>query len=88
MASDKGIGAIMLLASTLGMLIYIYLIMLYPLLILQITAVIAVIGILGIIAWIGYTMVTTPPPPPIEEEPPAPINEDKNDGDKKWVSIV
>tara|TARA_B100000315_G_scaffold220012_1_gene222322 strand:+ start:936 stop:1220 length:285 start_codon:yes stop_codon:yes gene_type:complete len=70
LASDKGIGALLLISGIAGILIYGYLLFFYnanmTTLILQITAFLAIAMILAIIAWIGYTMATTPPPEPLD----------------------
>jgi len=67
MASDRAIGALILAASLIGIILYGWLVFLWaPMIVLQITAFIAVAFVLGILAWIGYTMATTPPPQPIE----------------------
>ena len=68
MANDRTVGAGILLGSIVGILLYIYLIITYPLIVLMITALVGVVLILGIMAWIGYTMATAPPPSPVEEE--------------------
>jgi len=67
---DQAIGAIILIASILGIVIYGWLLFftLWALIVLQITIFIAVVVILAILAWIGWTMATTPPPKPIEPE--------------------
>ncbi|MEM0054028.1 MAG: transcriptional regulator [Nitrososphaeria archaeon] len=67
MSKDQLIGALLLVGSVIGIIVYGYLLYLYPQLILQITAFVAVAGVLGIVGWIGYTLATTPPPKPIEE---------------------
>lgn len=65
---DQAIGAIILIASITGIVIYGWLLFfINALLVLQISAFIVVVAILGILAWIGWTMATTPPPAPIEE---------------------
>jgi len=66
---DQLIGALILLGSVAGIILYAWLIFLSPwsALIIQLTAFIAVGGVLAILAWIGYTLATTPPPKPIEE---------------------
>ncbi|MCP8317501.1 MAG: transcriptional regulator [archaeon] len=70
MEKDQAIGAIILIASILGIVIYGWLLFftLWALIVLQITIFIAVVVILAILAWIGWTMATTPPPKPIEPE--------------------
>lgn len=72
MNKDQGIGAVILLASVAGIVLYAWLIYAFTILVLQITAFVAVAGILGIAAWIGWTMATTPPPAPFEPEPASP----------------
>jgi len=69
MNKDQGIGAIVLVGSVVGIVLYAWLIYAFTILLLQITAFIAVAGMLGIAAWIGWTMATTPPPAPFEPEP-------------------
>jgi predicted DNA-binding transcriptional regulator len=65
---DQAIGALMLIVSIAGIIIYGWLLFfINALFVLQVSAFIAVVAILGILAWIGYTMATTPPPAPIEE---------------------
>ena len=68
MNKDQAIGAIILVISIAGILIYAWLIYAYPVVVLQITAFVAVAGILVIVGWIGWTMATTPPPAPLEPE--------------------
>jgi len=65
---DQSIGAIILVASVIGIVAYGWLLYAFPTVVLQVTAFIAVAGILGILVWIGWTMATTPPPAPIEAE--------------------
>jgi predicted DNA-binding transcriptional regulator len=69
MNKDQGIGAVILVGSVAGIVLYAWLIYAFTILVLQITAFVAVAGILGIAAWIGWTMATTPPPAPFEPEP-------------------
>jgi predicted DNA-binding transcriptional regulator len=69
MNRDQGIGAILLLAGIVGIVIYAWLLYAYAIVVLQITAFIAVAAVLVILAWIGWTMATTPPPAPLEPEP-------------------
>ena len=65
---DQLIGALMLIVSIAGIVIYGWLLFFVASqLVLQISVFIAVGAILGILAWIGYTLATTPPPAPIEE---------------------
>ncbi|MCP8321592.1 MAG: transcriptional regulator [archaeon] len=68
MSKDQVIGAIIMIAGILGMIIYGWLLFfIAPQLVLQISVFIAVVAILAILAWIGWTMATTSPPTPIEE---------------------
>lgn len=69
MNKDQGIGAVLLLASIIGVILYSWLVFLSPWWkeILQLTAFVAVGFVLFILGWIGYTLATTPPPKPIEE---------------------
>jgi predicted DNA-binding transcriptional regulator len=69
MNKDQGIGAVILVASIVGIVVYTWLLITYAILVLQITAFIAVALVLIIAAWIGWTMATTPPPAPLEPEP-------------------
>jgi predicted DNA-binding transcriptional regulator len=68
MNKDQAIGAVILIASVVGALVYGWLIYAFPMVILQITAFLAVATVLVILAWIGWTMATTPPPAPLEAE--------------------
>ena len=69
MSKDRGLGALLLFASVVGIILYGWLVFMseWSLLALQATGFIAVAGVLGIAAWIGYTMATTPPPQPLED---------------------
>ena len=69
MSKDQALGALLLIASVGGIILYGWLVFLteWSLVVLQATGFIAVAGVLGIIAWIGYTLATTPPPPPLED---------------------
>jgi predicted DNA-binding transcriptional regulator len=69
MNKDQGIGAVLLVAGIVGIIIYAWLLYAYALVVLQVTAFIAVAAVLVILAWIGWTMATTPPPAPLEPEP-------------------
>jgi len=69
MNKDQGIGAVLLVASIVGVIVYAWLLFTYAIVVLQITAFIAVAAVLVIVAWIGWTMATTPPPAPLEPEP-------------------
>jgi predicted DNA-binding transcriptional regulator len=71
MNKDQGIGAVLLVAGIVGILVYAWLLFAYAIVVLQITAFIAVAAVLVILAWIGWTMATTPPPAPLEPEPSA-----------------
>lgn len=70
-SKDQTIGAVILIACVLGIVVYGWLVFLTAewvrLLVLELTGFVAVGGVLAIGAWIGYTMATTPPPKPIEE---------------------
>ncbi|MGA2239471.1 MAG: transcriptional regulator [Candidatus Bathyarchaeia archaeon] len=70
MNKDQGIGAVILVASIIGIILYAWLLFTYAIVVLQITAFVAVAAVLVILAWIGWTMATTPPPAPLETEPP------------------
>jgi len=69
LSRDQVIGALILVASVIGIIIYGWVLFFteWAILLLQITGFVAVAAILGILAWIGYTLATTPPPKPIEE---------------------
>ena len=69
MNRDQVIGALILAASVIDIVIYGWVLFFteWTILLLQITGFVAVAAILGILAWIGYTLATTPPPKPIEE---------------------
>ena len=69
MNKDRAIGAIILVASIAGIIIYGWLIYAWPLIVIQITAFLGIAVVLVILAWIGWTMATTPAPAPIEPEP-------------------
>jgi predicted DNA-binding transcriptional regulator len=70
MNKDQGIGALILVASIIGVIVYAWLLFTYAIVVLQITAFVAVAAILVIAGWIGWTMATTPPPAPLDTEPP------------------
>jgi len=63
------LGALILVASVIGIIVYGWILFFteWTILLLQITGFVAVAAVLGILAWIGYTLATTPPPKPIEE---------------------
>jgi len=69
LSRDQVIGALILAASVIGIIVYGWILFFteWTLLLLQITGFVAVVAVLGILAWIGYTLATTPPPKPIEE---------------------
>ena len=69
MNKDQGIGAVILVASIVGVVVYAWLLYAYAIVVLQITAFVAIGAMLLILAWIGWTMATTPPPAPFEPEP-------------------
>jgi predicted DNA-binding transcriptional regulator len=71
MNKDQGIGAVLLVATIIGIPVYAWLLFAYAIVVLQITAFIAVASVLVIAAWIGWTMATTPPSAPLEPEPVA-----------------
>ncbi len=73
MASDRSIGAVILVGSALGIVIYGLLLYFFTKAILELTAFLAVVVLLGILAWIGWTMATTPPPEPMPEVAPTSI---------------
>ncbi|MEM0505894.1 MAG: transcriptional regulator [Thermosphaera sp.] len=66
MNRDQAIGALVLVASVAGILVYAWLVLFSPwsLFVLQLTALMAVCNVLVILAWIGYSLATTPPPKP------------------------
>ena len=69
MNSDRVIGALIMIGSIAGIVLYAWLLFLteWSLVALQFTGLIAVGGVLLIVAWIGYSLVTTPPPQPVED---------------------
>ena len=69
MSRDQVIGALILAASVIGIIVYGWILFFteWTILLLQLTGFVAVAAVLGILAWIGYTLATTPPPKPIEE---------------------
>ena len=69
MNRDQLVGALILIASIIGILVYGWILFFtgWTLILLQLTGFIAVAAVLGILAWIGYTLATTPPPKPIED---------------------
>jgi predicted DNA-binding transcriptional regulator len=84
MNKDQAIGAVLLVAGIIGIVIYAWLLIAYAIVVLQVTAFIAVAAVLVILAWIGWTMATTPPPAPLEPEPQtAPSSEGTVNPEKK-----
>ena len=75
MEKDQSIGLLIFVASIIGILAYLWLVITYPLIVLQITAFVGVALLLAILGWIGWTMARTPPPPPIEPDPDQPVEE-------------
>ena len=69
MSKDQIWGAVILLGSIAGVVIYFYLVFIsaWARLTIQISAFAAVGAVLMIVAWIGYTLATTPPPTPLED---------------------
>ncbi|MDJ0273139.1 MAG: hypothetical protein QXN23_00485 [Candidatus Caldarchaeum sp.] len=72
MARDQTLGALLMIVSIAGIILYAWALFLPPIpgldtVVLKLTGIVAVGGVLGIIAWIGYTLATTPPPKPLEE---------------------
>ncbi len=70
--SDKSIGAVLLIGSIAGIVIYAWLMFFVPnpevvLWVVRITLFAGVGAILTVVGWIGYTLVSTPPPEPITE---------------------
>jgi len=78
MGKDQATGALILVASIVGILVYGWLVFLtgWSMLVLQLTGFVAITGILGILSWIGYTLATTSPPQPIESMEPEPTQRD------------
>jgi predicted DNA-binding transcriptional regulator len=67
MHRDQLIGALLLLVSIVGIIVYGFLLYSFPIIVLQITGFVIIAGALAVVCWIGYTLMTTPPPKPIEE---------------------
>ncbi|RLE63186.1 MAG: transcriptional regulator [Thermoprotei archaeon] len=69
MSRDQAVGVLLMLAGTLGIILYGWLVFLteWSILILKITGFAVVGALLAILAWIGYMLATTPPPRPVEE---------------------
>jgi predicted DNA-binding transcriptional regulator len=70
MSKDQAIGAAILVASAVGLVVYAYLLYMFPTIVLQLTAFVGVALVLVILGWIGWTMATTPPPAPLDMEGP------------------
>ncbi len=80
--SDKSIGAVLLIGSIIGILVYAWLMFFAPnievtLWAIRITLFAGVGAILTILGWIGYTLVSTPPPEPIAELEQPKIEQDE-----------
>jgi predicted DNA-binding transcriptional regulator len=71
MSKDQTYGAVILVASIVGLIVYSWLLYSYALIVLQLTAFVAVALVLVITGWIGWTMATTPPPAPLDVSPPS-----------------
>ena len=71
MTKDQLIGALILIGSIAGIVIYGWLVGFspWPVITVQVTAFLGIAAILAILAWIGWTLATTPAPTPIEETP-------------------
>jgi hypothetical protein len=73
-SKDQSFGAVIFIACVFGIILYAWLLYMWPMITLQATGFIAVTGVLAIGAWIGWVMATTAPPAPLEssfEYPPA-----------------
>ena len=68
MNKDQVTGALILIASVIGIVLYGWILFFakWSTLLLQLTGFIGVAVVLGMLAWIGYTLATTPPPKPVE----------------------
>jgi predicted DNA-binding transcriptional regulator len=73
---DQVIGAVIVVGSLLGIIVYGWLLYSFAIVMLQLTAFLAVAAVLVILAWIGWTMATTPPLEPIEPELTAPASKE------------
>lgn len=60
LSSSHRLGALILLISLIGFILYTYLLLLssYDILVLKLTLLFFVAAIVGVIAWMGYTMAT------------------------------
>ena len=88
MSRDQALGALLLVAGIIGILIYGWLVFFtgWWMIVLQITAFVAIAAVLAIIAWIGYTLATTPPPKPMEEIEKELEKEQSESGTKEGTS--
>lgn len=85
MTKDQLIGALILIGSIAGIVIYGWLVGFspWPVITVQVTAFLGIAAILAILAWIGWTLATTPAPTPIEETPlETPAEEEKPAGEE------
>jgi predicted DNA-binding transcriptional regulator len=69
MANDRALGGGIFAGSVVGIILYGFVMLYWPLLLLEITAFVAILALLAILAWIGWTMATTPPPEPMSDTP-------------------
>ncbi len=67
MNKDQLIGALLLIVSIIGIIVYGFLMYSFSTIVLQITVFLIIAAGLVVVGWIGYTLATTPPPKPIEE---------------------
>jgi len=72
---DQVIGAVIVVGSILGIIVYGWLLYSFPIVVLQLTAFLAAAAVLVILAWIGWTMAITPPLESIEPELTTPASE-------------
>jgi len=77
---DQAIGAVILVASVAGVVVYGWLLYALAMVVLQVTAFLAVAAVLVIIAWIGWTMATTPPLETIDLETPTTVGSEEAAG--------
>lgn len=74
MASDRFVGAALMVIAIAGSLLYVWGLLTpgWDLILLKLTAGVAVVGLLAILGWIGYSLATVPPPeeltPELDEE--------------------
>ena len=86
MTKDQVVGALILIGSVAGIVIYGWLVGFspWPVITIQAPAFLGIAVILAILAWIGWTLATTPAPTPIEETPlEAPEEEKPPAGEEK-----